>query len=301
MPSFASSPPRNGPGKHRQRARARARERNRHPRLSRAHHRSPARRPDGRIGARPVRAPAQRRAADDRPPRVAAPARGARGHRPRVAGRRNDRAPRDAADRAPDEHGRGDRPYTRCQFQRAAAGGRRRGRRTCAHAAGHAQLARRGPGGDRGDARAPATLRGGRLARAAHAADERARKSRAAGRSIRKRPPGRRVERGTRRSGALGAALLAAHAPARCRPAAAGPQRRRAGRPARARRPRSDRARHRRRARLAQRRARAFPGGRPGSRGGKPRRASARVAINLPARTPCATHRRAARSGSRPA
>ncbi len=85
-----------------------------------------------------------------------------------------------------------------------------------------------------------------RLARAAHAADERAREPRAAGRVAARR-------RG--RSGALGAALLAAHAPAGRRPAAARAHRRRSRRAARAVRPRADRRRGRRRARPGQRRS----------------------------------------------
>jgi HAMP domain-containing protein len=65
----------------------------------------------------------------------------------------------------------------------------------------------------------PAPVRRRRLARAAHAADERARQPRAA-----RRIAARRSGRG----GALGPALLAAHAPAGRRPAAAGAHRRRA-------------------------------------------------------------------------
>ena len=67
--------------------------------------------------------------------------------------------------------------------------------------------------GDGVDAGAPATVRGRRLARAAHTADERAGQPRAA-RGIAAGRPGRR--------GALGAALLPAHAPPGRRPAAAG-------------------------------------------------------------------------------
>ena len=67
--------------------------------------------------------------------------------------------------------------------------------------------------------RAPARVRRRRLARAAHAADERAREPRAA-----RREPRRRAAGGRR----LRAALLAAHAPPRRRPAAARAPRRRA-------------------------------------------------------------------------
>ena len=128
-------------------------------------------------------------------------------------------------------------------LQRAPAAGRRRGRRARAHAGGNAARARRRAWRDRGDARAPAALRRRRLARAAHAADERARQPRAARRIAARR-------RG--RSRALGAALLAAHAPAGRRPAAARAHRRRARRAARAVRPRADRRRGGRRARAGQ-------------------------------------------------
>ena len=88
--------------------------------------------------------------------------------------------------------------------------------------------ARLGAGGDRVGAPAPARVRGRRVARAAHAADLRARQPRAARGGARRRAA---------RGGGVGAALVAPHAPARRRPAAAGPGRRRAGAAAPARRP----------------------------------------------------------------
>ena len=94
---------------------------------------------------------------------------------------------------------------------------------------------------------APAPLRRRRLARAAHAADERARQPRAA-----RRIAPRRSGRG----GALGAALLPADAPAGRGPAAAGAHRRRARDPPRAVRPGPDRRRGRLRAGTRQRGAR---------------------------------------------
>ena len=93
-----------------------------------------------------------------------------------------------------------------------APGLRGRGRRAGAHAGVDARGARRGARRDRGDAHAPARVRRRRLARAAHAADLRARQPRAAG-----GVPRGRAARGRR----LGAALLAPDAPARRRPAAA--------------------------------------------------------------------------------
>ena len=96
-------------------------------------------------------------------------------------------------------------------------GGRGRGRRARAHARGDAPRARPVARRDRGDAGAPARVRRRRLARAAHAADLRARQPRAARGGARGR-----AARGRR----LRPALLAADAPARRRPAAARARRR---------------------------------------------------------------------------
>ena len=94
----------------------------------------------------------------------------------------------------------------------------RRGLRAGAHAGEHALRAQRGAQRDGGDARAPAPVRRRRLARAAHAADVRARQPRAARDGARGRAArGRRVR----------AALVAPDAPARRRPPAARPRRRR--------------------------------------------------------------------------
>ena len=102
---------------------------------------------------------------------------------------------------------------------RARAARRRRGRRAGAHARRDAPRARRVARGDRGRARAPAPVRRRRVARAAHAADQRAGQPRAARRGARRRAG---------RGGAQRAALLAAHAPPGRRPAAARARRRRA-------------------------------------------------------------------------
>ncbi len=104
-----------------------------------------------------------------------------------------------------DQHRRGDRAHARPLAQGARAAGRRRGGRAGAHARGHAPRARRRARRDRGDARAPAPLRGRRLARAAHAADERARQPRAAGRvAARRRRARRRARRCAPRSACAG-------------------------------------------------------------------------------------------------
>ena len=118
----------------------------------------------------------------------------------------------------------------------AQAARQRRGVGPRPHLRGHAARAGRRPRRDRGDARAPARLRGRRLARAAHAADEHPRQPRAA-----------RVRAGGRaaRDGRLGAALLQAHAPPGRRPAAAGARGRRARGAAGAARPGGGRARGR--------------------------------------------------------
>ena len=105
--------------------------------------------------------------------------------------------------------------------------GRGRDRRAGPDAGGDARRARRRPQRHPDDARPPARVRRRRLARAAHAADQRARQPRAAGRGARRRA-------GRDRRG--GAALDPADAPAGRRPAAAGARRRparrsRTGRP----------------------------------------------------------------------
>ena len=110
---------------------------------------------------------------------------------------------------------------------------------------GHAPRAERRARRDRGHARPPARVRGRRLARAAHAAHQHPGQPRAA-----------RVRAGRRaaRDGRVGAALVAAHAPAGGRPAAARPRRRRPRGAARPGRPR-----RRGRARRPPRRARCPP------------------------------------------
>ena len=122
-----------------------------------------------------------------------------------------------APDRRADRDRAHDRAHPRPVAPDPAPGGRGRGRRARAHARGDAARARRSARRDRGDAGAPARVRRRRLARAAHAADLRAGQPRAARGGARGR-----AARGRR----LGPALLAPHAPARRRPAAARARRR---------------------------------------------------------------------------
>ena len=149
----------------------------------------------------------------------------ARRRRAGAARRPGDRAPRDGADRRAHRRRRARssaRATRRCAIphpeaeRRGGRAGARRWRR-CSRALDEARAR------DRGRARAPARVRRRRLARAAHAADLRAREPRAARGGARGR-----AARGRR----LRAALVAPHAPARRRPAAArarrrGPRRRR--------------------------------------------------------------------------
>ena len=179
-------------------------------------------------------------------------ARAVRGH--------DDRAPRDGADRAADDDRGGDRPHPRPLARMPQSEAEDEVSELARTLRGHAPRARRRARRDRGDARAPAPLRRRRLARAAHAADERARQPRAAGR-IAARRPGRR--------GALGPALLPAHAPAGRRPAAARAHRRRRAwsRASRASSPRSSSRRPPSSGRsAASTRSRSTSTGRPSSR-----------------------------------
>ena len=145
-------------------------------------------------------------------------------------------APGDAADRRPHARGARGRAHAQPGRQAARLGGQRRGRGPRPHARGHARRAERRPRRDRVIARAPARVRRRRLARAAHAADEHPRQPRAADNRARGRAA---------RDGDVGAALLAAHAPAGRRPAAARPRRRRSRGADTPDRPRRDRPRGR--------------------------------------------------------
>ncbi len=128
----------------------------------------------------PVRRPVGPTEATVAPGRAAAAARRARRDRARAARGDADRAAGDEADRRAHLERRGDRAHTRPLRHDPPAAGRRRGGRARAHARRHAPRARRRPQRDGVHARPPAPVRRRRLARAAHAADERAREPRAA-------------------------------------------------------------------------------------------------------------------------
>ena len=216
-------------------------------RLARGDPRAPADEPHRAVRhprLRPVRPPDLGRPRH-RQPGQAVPRPGrARRRRARAAGRPGHRAPGDGADRGAHRGRARDRAHARPDAQHPAAGGRRRGRRALVDARVDAARTRRGPHGDRGDARAPARVRRRRLARAAHAAHVGAGQPRAARGD---------AEWRAARGGCLRAALQPPDAPAGGRPAVARARRRRprdpapAGRPGQRRRGRRVGARARRR------------------------------------------------------
>ena len=123
------------------------------------------------------------------------------------------------ADRRLTDRGARDRPHPRPRACASRSPGRRRGRRPRAHARARCSRALDAARARPRPARPPARVRRRRLARAAHAAHQHPRQPRAA------RPAG-----STARTGEIAAsraALVAPDAPARGRPAAARPRRRR--------------------------------------------------------------------------
>ena len=111
----------------------------------------------------------------------------ARRHRAGPAGRPGHGGARHAPGRRADRGRAGDRAHPRSQPASAPSRGQRRGGRARAHARGHARGAGRRARADPVHARPPARVRRRRLARAAHAADQRAGQPRAAGRGARRR------------------------------------------------------------------------------------------------------------------